>query len=232
MVEYVAVAVAGRDPSAVAAALDGRLPAKLTGVRRRGSVLVVLCEPRDGATSAQVAEAVRAAAERLAPAGREVAIGAAGPRKGPAGAQSAMLEAEHALAVGRTRLAGKRTIHFDDLGVYRFVLGRPTGEIRDLVVRVLGPLATEPDRFADLRRTLESFIREHGSLNAVARALYLHRNTVRQRLRRISTLTGADLDDPEARLLLHLALLARVALEQLDASGGARAVEPDGAAAD
>ena len=84
--------------------------------------------------------------------------------------------------------------------------------LRRFCVRVLGPLAGE--RHADLRRTLEEYIRSHGSQSSVSRSLYLHRNTVRQRLRRIEELTRADLDDPEQRLLLQLALLGHAELER------------------
>lgn len=77
--------------------------------------------------------------------------------------------------------------------------------LRSFCARVLGPLASE--RHSDLRRTLEEYIRSHGSQSAVSRNLYLHRNTVRQRLRRIEQLTDTDLDDPEKRLMLQLALL-------------------------
>jgi DNA-binding PucR family transcriptional regulator len=78
--------------------------------------------------------------------------------------------------------------------------------------RVLGPLADE--RHADLRRTLDEYIRAHGSQSSVSKSLYLHRNTVRQRLRRIEELTGADLDHPEQRLMLQLALLGHAELER------------------
>jgi DNA-binding PucR family transcriptional regulator len=84
--------------------------------------------------------------------------------------------------------------------------------LRSFCARVLGPLYDE--RHADLRRTLEEYIRAHGSQSSVSRSLYLHRNTVRQRLRRIEELTGADLDDPEERLMLQLALLGHAELER------------------
>lgn len=84
--------------------------------------------------------------------------------------------------------------------------------LRDFCARVLGPLAEE--KHADLRRTLEEFIRAHGSHSSVSRSLFLHRNTVRQRLRRIEELTGADLNDPEERLMLQLALLGHAELER------------------
>lgn len=225
-IEYVAVAVAGREPDAVAAALNGEpaargdrrgVPAKVAGVRRRAATVVVLCESGPGASRRVVAEAVRSAAERLGPASGPVSVGAGGPHRGPAGAQTAMLEAEHALAVGRALHGEGITTHFDDLGPYCFVLGRPQSEIRGFCERVLGPLATDPSRYEELARTLEEYLKAHGSLNAVARALFLHRNTVRQRLRRIAEITGADLSDADARLALHLAMLGRRALGQLEA---------------
>jgi DNA-binding PucR family transcriptional regulator len=70
-------------------------------------------------------------------------------------------------------------------------------------------------RYADLIKTLDAFIRLHGGVNAVARNLFLHRNTVRQRLRRIAKLTGADLANSDDRLALQLALIERPALQPL-----------------
>jgi sugar diacid utilization regulator len=230
---YIAVAVTGREPAAVASALDGQLPGKVAAVRRHGPTLIVLCEPDTGATLAHVADAVRGVAESTAPNGSPVWVGTAGPKRGPAGAQAAMLEAEQALALGRATRQGDRTTHFDDLGPYRFVLGRPTSELRATCERVLGPLVTDPRRHHDLTLTLEAFLHENGSLNGVARALFLHRNTVRQRLKRIAALTGADLNDPDARLLMQLALLAWRALEYLDDTAPSRrARDPGTAAAD
>jgi len=214
--EYVAVAVAGRDPAEVAAALNGGMPGKVTGVRRRTATLIVLFEPHEGATKTALAEAVRATAARSR-GDAPVSVGAAGPRKGPAGAQTAMLEAEHALAVGRALNGDGGTTHFEELGPYCFVLGRPPSEIREFCERVLGPLATDPDRYEELSRTLEEYLNAHGSLNEVARRLFLHRNTVRQRLRRIAEITRADLADADARLALHLAVLGRRALDRLEA---------------
>jgi DNA-binding PucR family transcriptional regulator len=52
-------------------------------------------------------------------------------------------------------------------------------------------------------------------VNGVARALFLHRNTVRQRLKRISELTGADLEDADQRVTLYMAVLGQNALEEL-----------------
>ena len=59
--------------------------------------------------------------------------------------------------------------------------------------------------------TLERFLADRGSVAASARALYIHPNTVRQRLERIERVTGLDLGK-EDLLSLELALkLARSA---------------------
>jgi len=144
----------------------------------------------------------------------ELSAGVAGPKPGSSGAHFALVQAEQALALGRTTDGDGRTTHFDDLGPYCFVLGQPASEIRAFSDRILGPLGAD-ERNADLVQTLDAYLRLQGSVNGVARELYLHRNTVRHRLRRIAKLTGADLTDADALLALRLAILGRQALVRL-----------------
>jgi DNA-binding PucR family transcriptional regulator len=59
-----------------------------------------------------------------------------------------------------------------------------------------------------LLRVLELAL-DHPDRNAAARAAYMHRNTFRRRLRAALTLIDADLDSPEERLALHLAVKMR-----------------------
>lgn len=60
----------------------------------------------------------------------------------------------------------------------------------------------------DLQRVLELSL-DHDSRNDAARAAFMHRNTFRRQLRRAVELTDVDLDSPEERLALHLALKMR-----------------------
>jgi DNA-binding PucR family transcriptional regulator len=48
-------------------------------------------------------------------------------------------------------------------------------------------------RSTALLRTLEEFLRRRGNISATAEALYVHPNTLRQRLRRIGEISGLDL---------------------------------------
>ena len=127
-----------------------------------------------------------------------------------------LARAEQAVAIERGNGGRGKTTHFEDIGAYRFVLGQPEIDIEASSERALGTLAEDEERYADLLKTLDAFIRLHGSVNAVARDLFLHRNTVRQRLRRIAKLTGADLAKSDDRLALQLALIGRQALLHLD----------------
>lgn len=208
--EYVGVAFAMREGApfvALRRALDlVALPVRV--VRARDGVVVVVHERSGEEDARELAESWRA---KLSDAsGETVSAGVSAARRS---AHSAVLHAEQALVVGRALRGDGRTAAFEDLGPYCFVLGQPLDDVREFCSRVLGPLATaDRGRHEDLVRTLEVYLRSHGSVNAVARALYLHRNTVRQRLRRIAQLTGADLKDADARLSLQLALLGRQAL--------------------
>ena len=142
-----------------------------------------------------------------------LSAGLGGPRDPERSLHLTALHAEQAVRLGRALNGPGRVTAFADLGPYCFVLGRPTEEIRIFCRTILGPLAESAQR--DELRTLEEFLRAHGSVNAVARALFLHRNTVRQRLRRIADLTGADLEDADQRVQLYLAVLGQNALREL-----------------
>ena len=57
--------------------------------------------------------------------------------------------------------------------------------------------------------TLDAYLAHGGNSSATAAALYLHRNTLTYRLRRITALSGLDLADPAVRLRVQVALAAR-----------------------
>ncbi|MFB9570535.1 PucR family transcriptional regulator, partial [Saccharopolyspora hordei] len=89
-----------------------------------------------------------------------------------------------------------------------------TGIGRELVTSVLGELVTlhpvERDR---LLETLRAWART-GSVTEVARPLCCHRNTVLNRLRRVSELTGRDVTVPDQATVVLLALACWEALER------------------
>ncbi|MEV5510094.1 PucR family transcriptional regulator [Streptomyces orinoci] len=87
---------------------------------------------------------------------------------------------------------------------------RSHGDLAAFVQRVIGPLLAH-DRTArpPLLPTLETYLAHAGRKAETARALHLNRQTLYDRLARVSRLLAADLDDPDTALSLNLALRAR-----------------------
>lgn len=143
-----------------------------------------------------------------------VSIGIGRPGQGIQGIRLSHQEARQALTLGRRLHGSGHVTDYDGLGIYRLVLaaeGLP--ELRVFQDESLGEL-NEYDRIhsSNLIQTLEAFFAANCSPKEAASILNVHRNTVLYRLDRIATITGQDLDDPEVRLRLHLALHVRVAL--------------------
>ena len=109
------------------------------------------------------------------------------------------------------RLQTDIPLFIGDLGVYQLILNLSDRDrLGDFCESTLG-LLTEYDlrQNADLIRTLEAFFNCHGNLSQTAEALIVHRNTLLYRINRINEIAGIDLNRPETRLALHLALTIR-----------------------
>jgi purine catabolism regulator len=87
---------------------------------------------------------------------------------------------------------------------------RDAPELQAFAERRLGPLLEHDRRRAmDLVATLDGLYRAGGHKTEAARRLHLTRQSLYGRLQRIEELLGADLDDPDTRLGLELALRVR-----------------------
>ncbi len=60
-----------------------------------------------------------------------------------------------------------------------------------------------------MRRTAAAYVRHGGNSVAMAEELHVHPQTARYRVARLRELFGGQLDDPDARFELQLALRAR-----------------------
>src|SRR5438128_1232966 len=106
-------------------------------------------------------------------------------------------------------------LHFARLGALRLIFHLADNpELRAFQRDVLGPLeVSDAARRSEFVRTLDAFLRASGNHMRAARDLNVHRNTLIYRLERIQELLGGvNLEDPEARLNLQLALKIRAAL--------------------
>jgi PucR family transcriptional regulator, purine catabolism regulatory protein len=101
-------------------------------------------------------------------------------------------------------------LYFADLGVYRLLsLLLESQELHSFYRETLGELAEEANMSDEFINTLETFFEEHGNLSQTATRLHVHRNTLLYRMDRIGQIGGFDLNNPETRLAVHLALKIR-----------------------
>ncbi len=174
---------------ALARALRGASPGSLFD--HREDSLRALVRLTSG-SSAPLLERVRRIHGDL---GAPVSIGVSSVCRGAQTFAAGFAEAQQALVGTAVLATTPAVLAYDDLGAYKYLLRVASdGGIRDATVDAVGKLAEyDAQRGAQLLATLEEFLRRHGSISATSEALYVHPNTLRQRLRRIGELSGLDL---------------------------------------
>jgi len=167
---------------------------------------------------AAAVERLRAACE---PLGREerLVVGVSDVDRGAASSRRRMREAADAARIGRSLVAEGGAVSYEQLGAYRYLVHMELDEAPHDRYRQAVEELIEYDRRrgARLVETLEQFLADRGGVTASARALYVHPNTVRQRLERIERVAGLDLgseDQLSLELALKLARLHRVRAER------------------
>jgi GAF domain-containing protein len=157
--------------------------------RRDESLRALLRVPPGGPD--RVVEAVRRVHEQSANA----AIGLSSSCTGAASFAEGFEEARQAV-VGTAVLKREPAVtSFEELGAYKYLLRIALeGGVRDATVDAVDRIAEyDRQRGTSLLLTLEEFLRRRGSISATSEALYVHPNTLRQRLRRVAELSGLDL---------------------------------------
>jgi ABC-type multidrug transport system ATPase subunit len=106
-------------------------------------------------------------------------------------------------AVARAWRSAPRPVDADDLLPERALAGDPLAK-QTLIERIYRPLQAHS---TDLVTTLWSYLDNGRSLEATARELFVHPNTVRYRLKRVSEVIGWDATGPREALILQTALI-------------------------
>ncbi len=97
---------------------------------------------------------------------------------------------------------------FDDLGLYHWLNHLPAAvreanPFRQVVAQIA---ACDEQHGSELLKTLEAYLDSGGNAQQAANCLFVHRNTLRQRLARIEEQWAVDLGDSTAALNLHIAI--------------------------
>lgn len=184
----------------------------LVWIREKEGEVVVFhaTDPKDPIdTSLTLTEVFAKEINRQYPQNR-VAIGLGQPARDISAWRTSYRDAVQAMELA-VRLQTDTPLYIGDLGVYQLILSLSDREkLKNFCERTLGTLAEYDMRQnADLLKTLEAFFTCHGNLSQTAEMLIVHRNTLLYRMNRINEIADIDLNRPETRLALHLALTIR-----------------------
>lgn len=120
-------------------------------------------------------------------------------------------EARTALDIARGQHLHTAPYVYEHGGLAELIVGSSmTEHFRSFANGLLAPLVAQDARsHGRLMETLAAFVAANGNVLHAARELYIHRNTLKYRLRQIEKALGGSLDDPDLRLKLQLALYVR-----------------------
>lgn len=164
----------------------------LTGEASAALVLVVGGTGAVDSAVQQIAAALPAGPVVVGPVVAELAVAA-----------SSVQEALGGLGAVRAWPEAPRPVLAAELLAERVVLGEEAAG-RRLLEEVYRPLEQAG---GDLLVTAAAYLEGGGSVEGTGRKLFLHPNTVRYRLRKLAEVTGRDITDPRAGLVVRLALL-------------------------
>jgi purine catabolism regulator len=175
---------------------------------RNAEVAALVAAGPDPAELREIGDRLLAEAHRLVPEAR-VSVGIGRTVDDPLDLVGSWTEARRAVEIGRWGAGPGHVSLFADLGVDRLLVGLPAAELADFAASMLGPLAAYDERHrTDLVGTLEVFLETRNAALA-ARRLFVHYNTLKNRLRLIEEVAGPVSSDPGRALELALALRVR-----------------------
>ncbi|HKT04324.1 MAG TPA: helix-turn-helix domain-containing protein [Rugosimonospora sp.] len=118
-------------------------------------------------------------------------------------------EAEHALAVAKSRGHATTPVSFErcwaEAVLLRVLDAAARADIEALTpLRLLRQYDTEHG--TEHIRTLRAWLRHQGNIRMAAEALHIHPNTLRYRMQRLQEAVPLDVDDPDVRFVVELQL--------------------------
>jgi purine catabolism regulator len=126
-------------------------------------------------------------------------------------------EAERALAIGQRLLNNECILFYEDLGPY--ILFADTGNEAELLNyynhTVSALIDYDASHKSELISTLEAFIKCNNGLKETAKDLFVHRHTLKYRLRRIQEIAKLDPENALDQFQLQLGLIAARLLSKL-----------------
>ena len=199
---------------ALSGLVRSRLMGAVTLVRSASAVFLVPDELAADLPAVEklAGQVLAAAAPAMKPGSASVGIG--NLAEGVGELARSHVEARQALRLTRRAGSRGRVASYRSLGAFRLLLEIQSPDaLRRFVNELLGPLLEyAQSRDTPLLETLEALSAARWIRRAAARNLGIHINSMSYRVERIQSLTGLQLDDPETRVAISIALRARAML--------------------
>ena len=188
------------------------------GVNTRKGVIIndsmiVLCSSVHGEVEKQREDAEALLKELLShekelPADLQLIAGIGGARQMLVEVPASSMEAHRALSIGQHTLPKQKIIHFHEILVEDLLLDAAGHPVLTMLTSILiEPLVNYDKEYGtELVATLSAFLRSGGNTKRVAEELFIHRNSVLYRLERIGEILQMDVNDPEVRFRLDVAM--------------------------
>ncbi len=142
-------------------------------------------------------------------------IGIGRPYEGLENFSNSYLDSVKAISTGKI-LSEKVITNYENLGIFKILC---QDHIEDELVKfyntTLKPLVDyDEKKSTELVKTLEAFFENNGNLKKMSDSLFTHYNTVLYRIQRINEITKMDLENPNDRLNLEIALKIKQLLKK------------------
>jgi purine catabolism regulator len=128
--------------------------------------------------------------------------------KGVKGLRKSFYQAEQAIKLQNQVIKSRKILLYDDLGVYRLLGQLAEGkELSDFYEDTVGKLV-KYDENHDLKlvETLKAYFQQNENLKETSQSLFIHVNTLKYRIQKISSITGYPLNHSDGKMMLHLGL--------------------------
>ncbi len=139
--------------------------------------------------------------------GLDVKIGVGRIYKGLNNVDKSFQDAVRTVRIGKV-ITTKEIVTFDELGIFK-ILSQDSlsDELEDFYNSTLKPLVDyDRKKSTELVKTLDVYFKNNGNLTRISEQLFAHYNTILYRVTRIREITGMDLEDPNHRLNLEIAI--------------------------
>ena len=204
--------------AALAGQVEARLAARFPGIlvdRLERSLRGLL--PLAGLSLEETAEALSRMDWGDDP-GPGLSVGASNPCGGLRSYARGFAEAESAADIGGLIRGGPGVAAYDELGPYRYLLESDIA--RDRLQQKLELLIDyDRRRGTQLLDTLEGYLNRRGNFVGTSKALFIHPNTLRQRLARIERVSGIDIEHGDWLSLAVATKIVKLRRTRRSASG-------------